>query len=146
MKHADCHVLFPEQGRQGPDPALKPLRDWIDRLLPVRYPRPGTKICPACAEWMRAVGTNKIGRFGCPLCHGDGRVPVAQLKAFETGSQELVLDSNGFMKPRFGECRYPGMHRLVHVGGHVRCPGCDALCIAPDGLPGAEAGTLVRIV
>lgn len=145
MKHADCPILFPGARESGPDPALEPIREYIERLLPVRYPRPGTKPCPACADWMQAVGTDKVGRFGCPLCHGDGRVPVARLKAMETGSQELVPTEEGCLTPRFGSCQSPGQHRLVHVAGHVRCPGCDGLCIVPEFLE-MEAGILVRTV
>lgn len=45
-----------------------------------------------------------------------------------------------FLNPVFGECEAPGQHRAMKMGSQVRCPGCDDLCVMPDGV---NAGDLI---
>lgn len=109
----------------------------IENLLPVRFPREACRICPACATWMAAHGTRKTGRPGCPLCHGDGRVPYLFLSPEQVSGRSLAAVETGpipLLKPMFGECNEPGQHRAMKMGSKVRCPGCDDLCIMPEGI------------
>lgn len=109
----------------------------VERLLPVRFPREACRSCPACAAWMAANGTRKYGRPGCPLCHGDGRVPYMYLPPEQVSGRTLVEVEQGslpVLKPMFGECREPGKHRAMQMGKQVRCPGCDDLCIMPESI------------
>ena len=115
----------------------------IETLLPVRFPRKACRTCPACAAWMAARGTRKIGRPGCPLCHGDGRVPYMFLPPEQVSGRELVEaghEAIPVLKPIFGNCKEPGKHRAMQMGNRVRCPGCDDLCIMPEGI---EPGDLI---
>ncbi len=107
----------------------------IENLLPVRFPREACRTCPACSAWMAAHGTRKTGRPGCPLCHGDGRVPYMFLSPEQVSGRELIEaghETLPILKPIFGSCKEPGKHRAMQMGEKVRCPGCDDLCIMPE--------------
>ncbi|MFW5498415.1 MULTISPECIES: hypothetical protein [unclassified Maridesulfovibrio] len=115
----------------------------IETLLPVRFPREACRTCPACAAWMAANGSRKTGRPGCPVCHGDGRVPYMFLPPEQVSGRALVKVDQGripFLKPLFGECKEPGQHRAMKMGKQVRCPGCDDLCVMPKEI---NAGDLI---
>ena len=115
----------------------------IEMLIPVRFPREACRTCPACAAWMAAKGTRKTGRPGCPVCDGDGRVPYLFLPPEQVSGRELVEVKQGplpFLKPMFGGCKEPGKHRAMKMGKQVRCPGCDDLCVMPEGI---NAGDLI---
>ncbi|NDV26907.1 hypothetical protein [Desulfovibrio sp. JC010] len=115
----------------------------IETLLPVRFPREACRTCPACAAWMATHRTRKTGRPGCPVCHGDGRVPYMFLPPEQVSGRALVeveRDLIPLLKPIFGECKEPGQHRAMQMGEQVRCPGCDDLCVMPEGI---NAGDLI---
>lgn len=115
----------------------------IENLLPVRFPREACRTCPACSAWMAANGTRKTGRPDCPVCHGEGRVPYIFLPPEQVAGRKLVEIESGtipVLKPIFGDCKEPGEHRAMQMGKQIRCPGCDDLCIMPEGI---SAGDLI---
>ncbi|SDK77993.1 hypothetical protein SAMN05660337_1206 [Maridesulfovibrio ferrireducens] len=115
----------------------------ITKLLPVRFPREACRTCPNCATWMASHGSRKTGRPGCPLCHGDGRVPYMYLPPERVSGRQLTVIEQGntpVLMPLFGECKEPGKHRAMKMGSQVRCPGCDDLCVMPDNI---QAGDLI---
>jgi hypothetical protein len=52
----------------------------------------------------------------------------------KTSNVLLIIPDDGFHYlaiPQFGRCPHPAKHRILYVGGALRCCGCDKVCVAP---------------